>query len=92
MSTNLFGHPTDWTLVFTPAEVEVLQRPLPDPAGDGGWQLALRQVCDGLTDNVATVSDDVLRAIHRYAERGTGGYQQRCRVVRSAAWRQGWSF
>ena len=85
---NLFGPVPTWTLHFSPSELREWTKPVNGP--DGGGQILLRSLLAALQGDALTLDDLTLQKVYQTAERGSGGFQQRCKVVRSAAWRAGW--
>jgi len=80
---------TDYTLELTEAERNVVLR---DIVGDGGHQRLLRHLVKNMnTFGVLKVDDATLQKVHRYADSyGGGGFQERFKAIRAAAWRAGW--
>jgi hypothetical protein len=86
---TLFGT-TSWRLVLTADEIVRATRSI---VGDGGHQGLLAVILPKLDTATGAIEldDDVLQRVHRYIENyGTGGYQDRLRAIRGAAWRAGW--
>ena len=87
---NLFGDVDAYLLTLTPEEAAVVAKPVPIDHGVGGWQAPLLAVQQRLEGGCVELTDQECRVLHRLAERGSGGYQQRAKILRSAAWRAGW--
>ncbi len=83
----LFTRPV--RIVLTPDEVQLITKTI---EGDGGHQLLLREIQNDLEpDGSMTLDDGTLQRVHRYIEAyGGGGFQDRLKAIRSAAWRAGW--
>lgn len=83
----------DITLTLTTSEAEVVTRPI---VGSGGHQACLRAIVEAIrTDGraivVVTLSDQQLQKVEKYAyDYGSGGYQDRFRIILSSARRSGW--
>jgi hypothetical protein len=78
------------TVTLTPAEVEILRRPV---VGTGGHQGLLNALVPRIDhDGRIDVEDDELQRAARYAYAyGGGGYQGRFKTLLAAARRSGWS-
>lgn len=89
---GLFGATSKIRLTLTEAEHERVTRVI---VGSGGHQLLLRDIVkllDRAPDPLSCELDQhTLQRVHRYAESyGSGGYQDRFKAIRAAAWRAGW--
>lgn len=85
---SLFAEPIRMTL--PPRDVEVVTRPI---VGPGGAQGFLRAIVARLSSTGELELDDAeLQRVHRYADYndGAGGFQDRFKAIRAAAWRAGW--
>ena len=79
-------------LTFTPAERDILERPVDGPSG--GHQILLRAILDGYSrkTGLLVIEPAQLRKADKLAYAyGGGGYQVRFRTLVSAARRQGWT-
>lgn len=85
---SLFTAPV--TLQFTPAEWELLEKPI---VNDGGHQRLLMDIQMQMktATQTAVLEDAQLAKAYEYAySYGSGGYQGRFKAVLSAAFRAGW--
>lgn len=77
-----------FALHLTDGEREVITRPI---VGDGGHQRLLSDCLQRLRGNALTLDVLTIDHVQRYAyDYGSGGYQERFRILVSAARRAGW--
>ena len=76
------------TLVLEPSQLAVVNREIDET--NGGHQNLLRELHQQLTGSMLILSERQLRKVYQYAVAGSGGHQDRFKVIVHAAWRSGW--
>ena len=90
MQTDLFS-PTVFRLNLTPAQLELVKRPVKAGPGAGGWQSFLAELQGRLRGSTLEMTEAELEKAYRHGwAYDDGGFEDRFRAICSAGWAAGW--